>query len=69
MAIPLPDIASKADEISKRKKHKILVDNYGHIFCNNSKNNDTSQHASTNNRIGIQYNNLKAKMGVRPTSL
>jgi hypothetical protein len=38
-------------------------------ICKNSTNNDTSQHASANNRIGIQYNNLRPQMGIHPASL
>ena len=32
VAIPLPDTESRADEISKCKKHTILVDNYGYLY-------------------------------------
>ena len=33
-------------------------------ICNKSMNKDTSQHASTNNKTGIHYNNLRPQMGV-----
>ena len=32
VAIPIPDIESKTDEISKRKNNTILADNYGQIY-------------------------------------
>ena len=71
VAIPLPDIASKTDEISKTQKaHNTNTWTIMVIYiCNNTRNNDTSQHSSTNNRIVIQYNNPRPQMGVRPASL
>ena len=56
MAISPSEFASKADKIFKCKKStqylqwQLLVI----YICNKSKNKDTSQYASTNNKTGIQ---------------
>ena len=66
-AISLSEFASKSDEIFRCKKHTILRQLVVIYICN-KRNQDTSQHASTNNITGMHHNNLRPQMEVHPVS-